>query len=74
MKLIFRILVILSSMSGVIQLYYFILSFLSPYLLESAVWLFSGLISLVSSYAWRLIGVMWEKQQELEQKISETVN
>jgi len=70
MKTIFRILAILSGIGAVIQLYYFILSSLAPDLLITVVLLFSGLINLVSSYAWKLIGSMWEKRQELERRIS----
>jgi cytoskeletal protein RodZ len=72
MKAIFRILVILSGMVAVTQVYLFVLSFLTPSSLITAVLLFSGLINLVNRYAWRLIGNIWDKPQELEQKISET--
>jgi len=71
MKWIFNILAIVSGLGGLLQLYSGVASLPS---LLSLVWLFSGLISLIGAYAWSLIGDMWEKQQELEQKISGTVS
>ncbi len=71
MKIVFTALSAVSALGGLVQLYFCIVQLPT---LPSLAWFFSGLISLLSSYAWGMIGDMWQKQQELGRRIPETTS